>query len=152
MFSAAFQTAVKNGMAYSWSSPIYDPDALDTILMVSNEHTGGFKLNIERVDFNCDTLTEYVIHLPTYATWAGTLVTGVNLNADSSNTAIATAKADETGQASRGSVIGNGGVIAGAESQNWVLVKLGYQKAIAIDVIEASTAALATIWGYYSAT
>ena len=150
MFSQAFQTAIKSGNAYSWFNATYDSDALDTVLTVCNDHTGGQNLHIERVDFSADTASQYVVHLPTYATWAGTAVTGTNLNANSSNVAVATAKGDETGQATRGTVIGNGSILASGESQNWMYVTLGYHKAIGVDIVAAATGTLVTIWGYYS--
>ena len=152
MFSQAFQNAVKNGNAYSWTNATYDPAALDTIETVCNDHTGGWNLHIERVDFSADTATQFVIHLPAYATWAGTAVTGTNLNANSSNTAIATAKANETGQATRGSVVGGGSVLASGEVQTWLNVTLGYHKAIGVDAIADVAGAIATIWGYFSTT
>ena len=150
MFSQAFQTALKSGNAFSWSNLTYDPAALDTILTVCNDHTGGYNLYIERVDFSADTATQFVIHQPTYATWAGTAVTGTNLNTNSANVAVATAKCDETGQATRGSVIANGSVLASEEVQTPLNVTLGYHKAIAVDCVADAAGALVTIWGYFA--
>ena len=151
MFSQAFQTALKNGNAYSWSNVTYDPAALDTILTVCNDHSGGQNLHIERVDFSADVATQYVVHLPTYATWAGTAVTGTNLNANSANVAVATAKANETGQATRGTVVAGGSVLASGKDPNWMHVTLGYHKAIGVDCVADVGGALVTIWGYFSA-
>ena len=152
MFSTDFLQAVKAGRAFSWTNATYDYDAADTILTVCNDHTGGWKLNIEAVDCSGDTATQIQIHLPSYATWAGTAVTGVNLNADSGETAVATAKCDETGQATQGSVVGGGTIPVSETIRFWLpRVSLGYHKAIGVDYVAAGTAAIVTIYGYYSA-
>jgi len=147
MFSQAYQTAVKNGKAFSWSNLTYNPAALDTVLMVCNDHA-TLKLYIERVDFSADTATQYVIHTPSYATWAGTEVVGVCLDG-SGNTAVATAKANETGQGTRGAAIGGGSVLASGESKNWISYELGYHKAIGVDVVADVGGSLVTIYGYF---
>ena len=148
MFSQAYQNAVTSGRAYSWSNLTYDPAALDTILTVCNDHP-SLKLYKERVDFSADVASQYVIHLPAYATWAGTAVVGVCLDG-SSDTATATAKCNETGQATRGSAIGGGSVLASGESKNWISYKLGYQKAIGVDVVADVGGSLVSIYGYYA--
>ena len=150
MFSTNFTSALRAGNAYSWSNVTYDSDALDTVLMVCNEHQ-TLKLYIVRLDFSADVNTQFVVHAPTYATWAGTAVTGTNLYIGHANVALATAKADETGQATRGSVIGNGSALANVESQKELEAILSYQKAIAVDIVAAATGTLATFYGYYAA-
>ena len=149
MFSADFLNAVKTGNAYSWSNVTYDSDALDTVLTVCNDHT-SLKLYIVRIDFSADAASQFVVHLPAYATWAGTAVTGTNLYAGHANVAVATAYADETGQATRGSIIGNGSCLASVESQKELFVVLSYHKAIGIDIVAAATGTLATFYGYYA--
>lgn len=150
MFSPEFLTAVKNGLAFSWTSVTYDYDAADSILTVCNDDP-SLKLNMEAVDLYSDTITEYVIHNPAYATWAGTSVTGKNLNLDSNLTATATATADETGQATQGGKICSGNILADSVTRIWLpKVRLGYHKAISVDYVDAGTGGTVTWWGYYS--
>jgi hypothetical protein len=150
MFSSNFTTALKAGRAFSWTNATYDYDAADTILLVANTHTGGWKLNIERVDITSDTATQVDIHCPAYPTLAGTVVTGVNLNRDASDTAVALAYCDETGN-SQANVINSFKVVANTPTiVELPEIRLGYQKCIAVDFVTAGTAGWVTVWGYYS--
>ena len=62
------------------------------------------------------------------------------------------AEALETGQASQGSKICNGFVAANTSDKVIVNVRLGYHKAIGIDLVTAGTKGAATFWGYYTAS
>ena len=105
---SAIHEASLNGQAFSWNTPTYDPDALDTALLVRNDSSTK-KLVIEKVYFRCDTATAFDIHIVTASfTIAGTnAVTGVCLNQSSPTVADATAYGDETGN-TQGSIIWTG--------------------------------------------
>ena len=83
-------------------------------------------------------------------TIAGTTVTGVNLNRASSNTAAATAKADETGN-TQGNIIWAGSIPA--DNATPVAIGLGVildlNDAIAVDFTDDGGEALVTIIGHY---
>ena len=149
MFSANFINAVANGNAYSWTNVDYDYDAADTILWVANTGTGGKNLFIERVDVSSDTATVYTIHLPTYTAPAGTVVTETNLSANSTNAATDSAYADETNN-TQGNKVAGGHLMASDTKTVDVSVKLGYNKCIAVDLVDAGTGAVVTIWGYFA--
>ena len=92
------------GLAFSWASGTYDPDAGDTILLVKNT-SATKELHIKSITLSCDTETRAVVHLPTTdVTVTGTTITGTNLNAASSNVAEASAAKDETGN-SQGNIV-----------------------------------------------
>lgn len=150
MFSQNFQNAAKKGMAYTWTNATYDYTALDTVLMVCNDHTGGWSLNIERIDMSGDASTQVYIHAPAYASWSGTEVIGVNQDSDNSEIAKATAVSNEVGQSDRGSVYYGGSILADHNCHLHLNVRLGYHKAIAVDFVTVGTEVLVTIWGYYS--
>lgn len=100
---SAIHEATLKGDAYSWNSISADLAAGDTALLVGNESKTRF-LVIHSCYIACDLPTFVDFHLTHPGTWAGTAVTGVNLNRGSNNTADATAYTDETG-ASQGDII-----------------------------------------------
>ena len=149
-----FEQARDAGYAYSWASLTYDPDANDTILGVENNDEAR-DLYIEKIYISCDTATQYVVHTSTGVTMAGTAVTGVNLNRNSSNTASATAKCDETGNGQQ-AVSYTGRLYSGRLVANVLLeldiggdVVLPYDHTIGVDFTTASTAGNVTIVGYF---
>lgn len=135
-------------LSFTWTIATYDYDAADTILTVCNDNSEK-NLHIEKIIVGGDTNTIAQIHKPAYATWAGTAVTGVCLSG--SGAPEATAKADETGQATQGSLVGTTYVLANTSVQldyGGALV-LGYHEAVGVDLVTAGTACQCSIWGYY---
>lgn len=139
------------GNAYSWSNISYDYDAGDTILLVRNDDT-DYGLVITKIYINGSTATEVVIHSPTTTfTPTGTAVTGINLNRTSGKLALATAKADETGN-TQGYVIWRGYITANAQPLELDLydaIILGYANSIGVDFVTDGTAARVTIIGFF---
>jgi hypothetical protein len=84
------------GNAYAWNSVAADLVAEDTALAVGNE-SKTMNLVMHGCYIRCDLATQVDFHFPAYPTWAGTAVTGVNLNRASTKVADATAYTDETG-------------------------------------------------------
>ncbi len=93
---SAIHEATLKGDAYSWNSISADLIAADTALIVCNESRTQL-LVIHSCYICCDLPTFVDFHLTHPGTWAGTAVTGVNLNNASNKIAAATAYADETG-------------------------------------------------------
>jgi len=99
----AIHEATLKGDAYSWNAISADLAAEDTALIVCNESKTKL-LVIHKCYIACDLATAVDFHVGEPGTWAGTAVTGVNLNTSSRNIASATAYADETGN-TQGSII-----------------------------------------------
>jgi len=141
----------ENGAAYNWSSDLVSLDAADTVLLLKN--TSDTPLHIEYVDINSGvTPSEYTVHLPTAdVTVAGaTTITGVNLNTASSNVAEASSVTDETGN-TQGNVIAS--AFLAADSNIRIATPgliLGKNKSLAIDAVNTTTEAAATIVGHYA--
>ena len=100
---SAIHEATLKGDAYAWNTVSADLIAGDTALIVCNESRTQL-LVIHSCYIACDLATTIDFHLTHPGTWAGTAVTGVNLNRGSNNIAAATAYADETGS-SQGDII-----------------------------------------------
>jgi hypothetical protein len=151
---SAFDQAIADGNAYSWSSLTYNYAAIDTILGVENNST-SLSLYIEDIWVNGDTATEVVIHTNSGITMAGTnAVVGVNLNRGSSNVASATAYDDETGNTASAAYTGRVGTgRIGADRTLYVHVGgaiiLPYDWMIGVDLTTVGTAANVTIHGYF---
>jgi len=146
-------SSVVDGGAYSWTNVTYNYDAADTILAVQNTSTTQ-NLHIDQIWCHGDTTTRVIVHTTSEDgfTIAGTTVTGVNLNRSSSNTASATAKADETGN-TQGNILWAGSIAA--DSATPVLVNAGIvldlNDVIAVDFTDDGGEALVTIIGHYEA-
>lgn len=99
----AFYAAL--GQAYVWTVITVNGAAADTILGIRN--TSATKgLHIERMSVSGDVAGLVTAHVVTgSAALAGLLVTGVNLNGRSGNSADADARNDETTNSSQGTVI-----------------------------------------------
>ncbi len=142
----------KNGLAYTWSSGTYDPDAGDTILSVKNTSTTRH-IHIQNIWLSCDTETRVVIHLLSdNSIPAGTSITGTNLNMTSGNIAEATATRDDTGYATQGSILWSGEIQAATNPLMVAFdgaVILGTNDAIGVDYVSASTAADVVICGHF---
>ncbi len=84
------------GRAYSFSNVTYNPEALDTIIMLRN--TGSKDFHLCELTVSSDVATEWHAHLVTAAfVSAGTLsITPVNLNTNFGNSSGITAHGDET--------------------------------------------------------
>lgn len=140
--------------AYSWSNVSYDYSAGDTILLVRNDNADK-SLIINKIYINGSTATEVVIHSPTATfTIAGTTVTGNNLNRKSGKVALATAKANETGN-TQGVVIWRGYIETGVAPLLLDLddsIILGYDQSIGVDFVTDGTAARVNIIGYFDET
>jgi hypothetical protein len=137
-----------NKRAYTWTHA-YDYDANDTILWLKNT-SSSYNLIINKVGISADTTTQFIIHFPEDTTPAGTLVTGVNTNRSSNNTADALCYGDETGN-TRGDIEVQGFVTANTFAlvpQDGSIV-LGIGNEFAIDLVTAGTMGIVTIRGYY---
>lgn len=155
---SALHEASLAGNAFSWHAETADLIAEDTALAVGNESKTKL-LVIVGCYIRCDLATQVDFHFPAYPTWAGTAVTGVNLNKASSNIADATAYADETGN-SIGDIFLTGyhHVATNGETTTSVpvfynfedMVILGEHDVVAVDVVENTAAAFeCTFIGYY---
>jgi hypothetical protein len=147
--------AAENGTAYSWTSVSANLAAGDTAILLCNDDSER-KMHIDMVYMYSDVPTQFKFHYPAYATWAGTAITGVNFNRTSSQIALASCYADETGNTfaaanvfltTRSNELTTDQFGFELSFRNSVI--LGYHDAIAIDIIEDSAAFEATIWGYY---
>lgn len=146
-----FQVAAENGDAFIWVMEQYDYTAVDTILLVRNDHSTK-KLHITEVRVQQGAgEVEAEIHVPTAAFAAtGTAVVGTNLNRESNKVAEATAIADET-------VNTQGTIVQRLHTLNGVEVvldfkgalKLGHDQAIGIDLATGADWCLASITGYF---
>ena len=138
-----------NGQAYTWSNVSYNYTAGDTILLIKN--TSATKnLLIQTVAVSGDTATTATIHLPNCTTPTGTVVTGVNLNRQSGNTAEATAKADETTNTQANiitTILINGSTTMRCPVEGAIV--LGLNDCIAVDFTTDGGAANVTVRGYY---
>ncbi len=155
-FKTDFEQAVEDGLAFSWANLTYDPDAHDTILGVANTST-TLDLYIEKIIMGSDTSTQAVVHTSSGVTMAGTAVTGVNLNRNSSYVAPATAFCDETGNGQQAASYTGRLLAANLLAHQSVTVEVGgaivipYGHNIGIDLTTAATASNMTIVGYYKA-
>ena len=145
------ESSIVDGQAYSWTNATYNYDAADTILAVQNTST-THNLHVDQIWCHGDTTTRVIVHATSEDgfTIAGTTVTGVNLNRASSNTAAATAKADETGN-TQGNILWAGSIPA--DNATPVLINAGIvldlSDVIAVDFTDDGGEALVTIIGHY---
>ncbi len=147
--------ATLEGRAYSFSNVTYDPDALDTIILLKNIHpTKNF--HICDVALSADAATEWTAHIITVVfTQAGTLaITPVNLNSNFGNSSSIDAFGDETAN-SLGAIVHPHFIttIANTSLQynyNGALV-IAPGHAWALDTVGASTAAHVSVTGYQEA-
>jgi hypothetical protein len=155
--SSAMREAALKGDAYSWTAVTANLAAGGTALCVTNQSKSR-KLVIESLYGYADVPTLLKVHVPAACTWAGTAVVGVNLNRESTILADAVAYANESGTtfADTNVVL----TIATNELTTdqfgiWIeklhggAIILGYDDAIAVDVIADSAAFNCTITGYY---
>ena len=143
-----------HGNAYVWNFPSYDPDAGDTVMFLRNDSDA--KMHVHHVYLYSDTATVLALHVISNGeTPAGTAVTGVNLNIPSGNVAEATAKQDETGNTSQGTVIHTEYVAANEPltmlKEDGYEIILGKNDCLAVDLVSAATATFGHIVGYYHA-
>lgn len=151
-----FEQAVEDGLAFSWSNLTKNIDATDTALCVQNDST-IYDLYIERILVSTDASGQIVVHTSSGVTMAGDAVTGVNLNRNSSTTAPATCKGDESGNGQAGAsysgrlytvyALANQGIdipVHGA-------IVLPYNHNIGIDITAEPTGSAQTIIGYFKA-
>lgn len=154
-----FQVAVEEGRAFSWASLNKDPAAGDTIFAVVNNST-EYVLCIQEIIISITVAGGSVCPVFTTSgkTWAGTTSpVGVNLNRDSGNSCVplSTAYTDETGNTEAASSwptrmympqcltsVPYTIDVAGA-------IRLPYNHAICVDVIEDATAANVTYVGWF---
>jgi hypothetical protein len=150
MLSSDFITASRGGNAYIWATEPLSIDVTDTALLVRNDHQTK-NLHIEKIAIHSFVETEIEIHVPTAAfTPTGTAVVGECLNRDDDNTALATAKADETAN-TQGDVIERIRVKSDTDYTvdfGGALI-LGYSQSVAVDTTEASTELQVSIWAFF---
>ncbi len=153
-----FEIARDAGYAFAWTGDTYDYAANDTILGVEN-NSSTRDLYIEKIVVSGDTASQFVVHTSSAVTMAGTARTGVNLNRNSNitDTGLATAKRDETGNGQQAASY-TGGLISGRFANNGVVtievggaIRLAQDHNIGIDLTTDGTACVATIWGYFKA-
>ena len=155
----AIHEATLLGDAYSWTAVNANIDAGDTALCVVNQSNTRW-LVISHAYVRVDVETQVKFHVPAVAVWDGTTVLGVNLNRNFAHTAPAVAYADETVNAFvAANVIETVYCANAVNSQvttslgvkvdfNDALI-LGYDDALAVDVITEPGAFECTIVGYF---
>jgi hypothetical protein len=145
--------SVKDGVAYRLTALSADVDAGDTLLLVKNVNTRDFK--VDHIVINGGNVASlYDIHYQATAdtTPAGTAVLAapLNPNGDSGEGGDLTAKADETGYSTQGTILEEASV--GANSRVVVDMNgltLGYNQAVAVDQVTESTSGGCTLVGYF---
>ncbi|MFA5163819.1 MAG: hypothetical protein WC441_04880 [Patescibacteria group bacterium] len=150
---SALAYASTKGDAYSWTTGTANIDATDCALCVINRSRTRY-LVISKMYVYTDVPTAIPVYSPAAATWAGTAITGVNLNRTSTLTADALAYRDETGNTQANLVVNlqtNETTTDefGIDYDFQDSVILGYNQAIAVDLTEESAAFNVTIIGYY---
>jgi len=154
--SGFHHASVHHGLAFSWTAVTADIDAGDTAILLCNDNP-DMRLIIDNIYLWCDVATQLKVHVPAYAAWAGTAVTGVNLNRTSNTIALATCKADETANAFvaantiltiHTNELTTDQFAASMDFRNAVV--LGYHDSIAVDIVEEPGAFEATIFGYFT--
>ena len=151
--ASAIHEAALRGDAFSWNSVSYVPAAGDTILLVNNDSDSRL-LVINRIYLYSDVPTAVDIHFPAAATWAGTAVTGVNLNRTSNKVAPAASYTDETGN-TQGTICITLHTNEVATDQFSIdfptgdAIVLGEDDSIGIDLVANAGEEECTIIGYY---
>ncbi|MFA5163818.1 MAG: hypothetical protein WC441_04875 [Patescibacteria group bacterium] len=141
------------GDSYSWTAVSEDLAAAGTALCVANQSKTR-KLVIDSVYVWSDVPTQVQVHATANYTWAGTEVTGVNLNRTSANTANAIAYTNESGN-TQGSIIITKTTNELATDQFSIkcnldgAIILDYNQAIAVDLVADSAVFKCTIVGHY---
>lgn len=153
---SAIHEAALRGDAYSWTAVTADINAGDTALCVVNQSKTK-NLVISYMYAYGDVPTQIKVHVPAACTWAGTAVVGVNLNREyASILAEAVAYADETGTtfAAANTIITL--ITNELTSDQFGIshdfkdsVILGYDDAIAADLIAETAAFECTFVGYF---
>ena len=154
---SGFQYASRNhGMAFSWTTVTADINAGDTAILLCNDNP-DLLLCIDSIYLWCDVATQLKVHVPAYATWAGTAVVGVNMNRTSNVIAQASCYADETGNAfvaANTLLTIHTNELATDQYASIIDLKnalfLGYHDSVAVDIIEEPGAFEATIFGYFT--
>jgi len=145
------EQASEDGQAYIWATDLINIDANDTVLLLKN--TSDTNLHIEAILVsNGSTASEFTVHVITAvdATVTGTTVTGFNLNTGSANVADVSAASDETGYSAQGTVIAT--LFLLAETNQTVITPgliLAKNKAVAVDVVDATTEAACSIIAHF---
>ena len=158
---ASLETALshassQHGLAFSWNAVSADIAGGETALLVCNDDPNKY-LHIDSIYCWSDVPTAIDIHFPAHATWAGTAITGVNLNRTSGIVALATAIADETGQPTQGPIMTTLHTNELTGDQFNIMydthsaIVLGYHDSIGIDIVADSAAFECTIVGWFEA-
>ena len=149
-WDALLENALTKGDAYVWTAQDDNIVAADTMLSVRNDsHTQ--KLAIVRVEVtNGDVATRYEIHKITASyTATGTVADEINLGGTGQKAPVS-AFADETGQATQGTVfaeIGAGVPVETYHRDTFLVLNQG--EAVAVDQVTESTAGACSIYGYF---
>ena len=150
-----WEKALADGYAYSFNNATYNYTAKDTIIGVEN-NSSIYDLKIKRIIITGDTATQFIVHTASGVTMAGTAITAVNLNRNSSlvATSLATAKGDETGNSAADGYTGR--LITGRFADNGIVdlpidgaIVLPSDHMIGVDFTTVGTAGSITIWGYF---
>lgn len=149
-WDALLENALTKGDAYVWTAQDTDIVAADTMLSVRNDsHTQ--KLVIVRIEVtNGDVATRYEIHKITASyTPTGTDADEINLGG-TGKVAPVSAIADETGQATQGTVFAEigAGVAVETYKRDTCLV-LNHHEAVAVDQVTESDAGACSIYGFF---
>ncbi len=145
-----FYISRDTGQGYSWTG-LYNSGNGETVLLVKNT-SASLVFVVTEIDVVSDAVTRVRIHLPTTnVTVAGTEITGVNLNAGSTNAAPASGWQNETGN-SIGDVITDFLIAANTPHSETFEdgLRITQNKSIGVDVATgATTLGGATIIGYF---
>lgn len=148
---ASLKDAALRGDAYIWSPDTYDAAAADTVFYLRNDNSTK-NLIITDIWVQSNVESDVDIHFTNEATITptGTAKTGVNLNRSSTQTAEVTCIQDETAN-TQGNVMFacrlTADLFAHIDTRGAVI--LGYNKAIAIDVVEDGAEIFVTVIGYF---
>ena len=137
------------GKSYIWTSQDLNIAAAETLLLVKND--AAEPLHISQIIFSSGNVaTRYEVHIVTAdITPAGGAATGFNMNTNSGNVAVATAKSNETAN-TQGTVIYDVSLLATTtftlHTDGLLLAK---NISLGIDQVAESTAGNVTIVGHF---
>ena len=141
-------TSADDGDSYSWTASA-DIDATDSILWLRNDNPNK-KLIIECIHVSSNVAGSWFVYCPENVTPDGTVVTGVNMNRQSGNVALATCHRDNETAVLANYVFYGHSMAADTKTFSFhgALV-LGYLDCVAVDITTEPTLAQCTIFGYY---
>jgi len=153
--SGFHHTSRDHGFAFSWTAVTADLAAAATAILLCNNDPDRY-LIIDNIYLWCDVATQLKVHVPPFAAWSGTAITGVNMNRTSANIALASCYANEVTNALAAATtivtlhtneLTTDQYAASINLYNALV--LGYHDSVAVDIVEDSAAFEATIFGYF---